>query len=213
MPARAVLFDLDGTLIDSHDLIVASFQHACREVLARDMTDEEAQVRWGQPLAVRFAAVAPDRVPALVSAYVEYYNRHEISMASVFPGVPDMLDALTARACVIAVVTSKRGRAATQAIQVLGLAPWIATAVGAEDASRPKPAPDPVQVALHRLDVPATSSLMVGDAPFDIQAARAADVRSIAALWGARNPRALLACDPDYVAQTPGDVAPIAQSA
>ncbi|HLJ58479.1 MAG TPA: HAD hydrolase-like protein [bacterium] len=213
MAVRTVLFDLDGTLIDSHHLIIASFRHACRQVLGREITDEHAQVRWGQPLGVRFAAVAPDCVPALVDAYAQYYDRHERTLASVFPGVPELLAALAGRACAIGVVTSKRGRAAAQALRVLGLAPWITTSVGAEDAPAPKPAADPIRVALRRLEAVPESSLMVGDAPFDLQAARAAGVRSAAALWGARDIETLLACAPDYVARSPGDVALIVESA
>lgn len=213
MPVRTVLFDLDGTLIDSHRLIIASFRHACRQVLGHDVTDESAQVRWGQPLAVRFAVVAPDRVPALLDAYTEYCDRHERTLASVFPGVPELLAALTGRACAIGVVTSKRGRAAAQALRVLGLAKWITAVVGAEDAPAPKPAPDPIREAMRRLQAIPESALMVGDAPFDIQAARAAGVRSAAALWGTEDAETLLACDPDYVARSPGDVAVIVESA
>ena len=164
MPVRTVLFDLDGTLIDSHRLIIASFRHACRQVLGHDVTDENAQVRWGQPLAVRFAAVAPDRVPALLDAYAEYYDRHERTLASVFPGVPELLAALTGRACAIGVVTSKRGRAAVQALRVLGLAQWI-TAVGRRGGCAGAEARRPTRygkrsVASRRSP---ESALMVGD--------------------------------------------------
>jgi 3-amino-5-hydroxybenzoic acid synthesis related protein len=212
MTVRAVLFDLDGTLIDSHALIVASFQHACREVLGREITEQEARVRWGEPLAIRFAALAPDDVGPLLRAYAAFYDEHEPRMASVFPGVAAMLAGLAARGCVSAVVTSKRARAASQAIQVLGLTPWIATAVGAEDAPRPKPAPDPVRLALQRLDAAPAAAVMIGDAPLDIAAAQAAGVRSVAALWGVQDCSALLASRPDYVAPSPADVVEIVAS-
>ncbi|HLN13286.1 MAG TPA: HAD-IA family hydrolase [bacterium] len=209
---RAVLFDLDGTLIDSHRLIVASFRHACLSVLGREITDADAQVRWGQPLPVRFAAVAPARIPALVDAYAAYYNEHERALASVFPGIPGMLDALTRAGRTIGVVTSKRSRAAVQALQVLALAPWITTTVGADDVPAPKPAADPVREALRRLGVDTASALMVGDGVFDIQAARAAGVRGAAALWGVDDPTGVLACQPDYVVRSPDEVAALAAS-
>jgi len=212
MHVRAVLFDLDGTLIDSHGLIIASFQHALRTVLDRDVSADAAQVRWGQPLATRFAAVAPEHVGALVEAYTAHYDAHEATLASVFPGVPGMLDALVQRGQRLAVVTSKRRRAAAQALRVLGLAPWFATALGAEDAPAPKPAPDPVHEALRRLGVTAEAALMVGDGAFDVRAAKAAGVRSAAALWGTRESEALLACDPDYVVGSPGEVVTLVES-
>jgi len=212
MHVHAVLFDLDGTLIDSHDLIIASFRHACRMVLDRDMSADEAQVRWGQPLATRFAAVAPEHVGALVDAYTAHYDAHEPTLASVFPGVPEMLDALAQRGQKLAVVTAKRRRAAAQALRVLGLEPWFAAALGAEDAPAPKPAPDPVYEALRRLGVARDAALMVGDGEFDVRAAKAAGVRSAAALWGTRECEALLACDPDYVVGSPDEVVTLVES-
>lgn len=206
LDVRAVLFDLDGTLIDSHRLIVASFRHACLSILGRETTDADAQVRWGQPLPVRFAAVAPDRIPALVDAYAAYYTAHERALAAVFPGVPEMLDALTRAGRILGVVTSKRSRAAVQAVEVLGLAPWISTTVGADDVPAPKPAADPVREALRRLGMETASALMVGDGVFDVQAARAAEVRAAAALWGADDPASVLACHPDYVVRSPAEV-------
>jgi len=210
---RAVLFDLDGTLIDSHRLIVASFQHACLAVLDRPMTEADARIRWGRPLPVRFAAVAPDRIPDLVDAYAAYYDQHERALASVFPGVAEMLDALARAGLAMAVVTSKRNRAATQALRVLGLSQWIGATIGAEDVPSPKPAADPVREALRRLGASPESALVVGDSVLDMRAARAAGVRSAAALWGAEDPDAVLACGPDYVVRSPDEVTALAASA
>ena len=207
---RAVLFDLDGTLIHSHHLIVASFRHACRAVLGRELSEADAQIRWGQPLHARFTAVAPDRVPELVDSYTAYYSEHERRLASVFPGVPEMLAALAGAGRAIGVVTSKRSRAAVQTLRVLDLARWVTTTVGAEDAPAPKPAADPVRVALRRLLVEPAYALMVGDGVFDIQAARAAGVRAAAALWGAEDAAGLLACRPDYVVRSPEEVTALA---
>lgn len=202
----AVLFDLDGTLIDSYDLIAAAFREACRTVLGREPTEAEVTSRWGEPLPVRLAAVDPTRVPELAAAYAAAYERDHDRMAVVFPGVREMLAALAARGLKMGIVTSKRRRSTELAIARFGLAPYIAAAVSAEDTSAPKPAAEPVLEAARRLGADVAAIGVVGDGAYDVQAARAAGARSIAALWGTRDREALLASGPDYVAERPEDV-------
>jgi pyrophosphatase PpaX len=206
------LFDLDGTLLDSHALIAAAFRHAGRVVLGRRFSDGEVMTRWGEPLQVRFAALAPDRVALLVDAYSAYYDAHHDRVCSLFPGVAEMLAALGARGRRLGVVTSKRRWSTAQAFQAFGLAQWIPVAISAEDVQAPKPAPAPVVEALRQLDASPEEALLVGDGVFDIQAARAAGVRSAAALWGTLERAALLAAAPDYTVETPGEVVPLVES-
>jgi len=202
---EAVLFDLDGTLVDSFALIAASFAHAVREVLGRDPTEAELYHRWGAPLRARAEAVAPGRAAELARAYERYYDAHQDQVA-VFPGVPEMLQALREHEVRLGVVTSKRRHRAVRTLEAVGLADLFDCVVAEEDAIRPKPAPDPVRGALRALGVSPQGAWMVGDAPFDVLAARSAGVRSVAALWGTREREELLALGPDYVATEPSEV-------
>lgn len=204
--APAVLFDLDGTLVDSFALIAASFAYAVREVLGREPTEEELYRRWGAPLRVRAHEVAPDRTEELVTAYERYYDARHHELLRPFPGVPEMLRALRAKGACLAVVTSKRRRRALQTLSALALSDLFGCVVAEDDVRNPKPAADPLYRALQQLGVPRERAWLVGDAPLDILAARAAGVRAIAALWGTRERDALLALRPDYVATIPSDV-------
>jgi pyrophosphatase PpaX len=206
LSVTAVLFDLDGTLIDSYDLIALSFREACRTVLGREPSEHEVTSRWGEPLPVRFAAVDPARIQELTAAYTDAYERDHDRLVTVFPGVLEMLAALAARGIKPGVVTSKRRRSTALAIERLGLAPYIAAAVSADDVAAPKPAADPLVEALRRLGGDAGAACMVGDGVFDMQAARAAGLVSVAALWGTREREALLASGPDYVAARPEEI-------
>ena len=213
METTAVIFDLDGTLIDSFALIEASYRHAARIVLGRTLSEDEVVARWGEPLVVRAAHLAPGRTEELIAAYTAYYDTHHDSLCRPFPGVPEMLAALAARPCRLAVATSKRRRSTAQALERCGLGSWIQAAVSAEDVRHPKPAPDAVVEALARLGVVPSAAWVVGDAAFDIEAARGAGVRSVAAMWGTRERAAVLAARPDYVATRPDDVAQLVGSA
>lgn len=202
----AVLFDLDGTLVDSFSFIAECFAHAVRQVLGRDPTPEELVREWGAPLRVRAAAVAPHRWEELVAAYERHYDGHSHRTLRAFPGVSEMLACLRGAGVRLAVVTSKRRPRALRTLQAAGLATFFDCVITDDDAATPKPSPDPVRLALDRLAVPPARAWMVGDAPFDVLAGRAAGTRTVAALWGTRDREGLLAVQPDYAAVEPPDV-------
>lgn len=204
---RAVLFDLDGTLLDSFALITAAFRNACRQVLGRELTDWEVMDRWGQPLQARFQALAPGRVAELTSVYSAFYDAAFRALVRPFPGVEDLLRRLRARGVGLGIVTSKRRRSTLRDLEAFGLLGYFAAIVTSEDVTRVKPAAEPVLRALAVLEADAAGSWLVGDGRLDILAGRAAGVRTIAALWGTREREALLAAAPDYVAASPEEVA------
>lgn len=205
--ATAVLFDLDGTLLDSFTLITSAFRAACRAVLGREPTEREVLERWGQPLAVRFAALDPARTEALIAAYTAAYDAAYAAQARPFPGIDPLLRALRDGGARLGVVTSKRRRSALRDLEAFGLLGRIDAVVASEDVAQVKPAPEPVLRALRELRVDPAHGWMVGDGVLDIQAGRAAGVRTIGALWGAREREALAASAPDYVAASPDEVA------
>lgn len=202
----AVLFDLDGTLLDTFALITSSFRAACRAVLGREPTEREVVERWGQPLAARFASIDPARTEALIAAYSAAYDAAHAE-ARPFPGVEDLLRTLRGGGAVLGVVTSKRRRAALRDLEAFDLLACFDAVVASDDVKAVKPAPEPVVRALHALLVTPAHGWMVGDGVLDVQAGRAAGVRTIGALWGAREREALAASAPDYVAASPAEVA------
>ena len=206
MPITTFLFDLDGTLLDSFTLISTGFHHACRTVLGRDLTEQQIVADWGAPLHTRFARVEATRVRDLVNAYIAYYEAHHNRLASLFPGVLEMLEVLKARGCRMGVVTSKRRRTTDMGLRTFNLTRFFDAVVSEEDVRSPKPAPEPVLEALRQLGEDPNDALMVGDGVFDMRAAQAAGVRSVAALWGTREREALVATRPDYAAASPADV-------
>jgi pyrophosphatase PpaX len=179
-----VLFDLDGTLIDSGAMILASFRHATRTVLAREIPDEELTAAvGGSTIYEQMAHFDPYRVDELVSVYREH-NTPLHDDLQAFAGVHDLLATLRAQGRSLGVVTAKRRRTVDLAFRVLDLGRYFDTVVAAEDTARHKPDPEPVLEALARLRAQPGETAFVGDSPFDVGAGTAAGVFAVGVSWG-----------------------------
>jgi pyrophosphatase PpaX len=180
-----VLFDLDGTLIDSGPMIVSSMKHAARSVLGREIPDEVLSAAVGGPgLVAQMQALAPDRVDDLVAAYREH-NEPLHEELEAFWEVVEVLPRLREEGRRLGIVTAKRRATVGLAFDRLpGLESSFDVVVTSDDTERHKPSPDPILAALERLDAPATDAAYVGDSPFDVRAAKAANVYAVAVGWG-----------------------------
>jgi len=181
---RIVLFDLDGTLIDSGPIILASMQHATKTVLGREIAYEElAATVGGQGLVSQMRALDPDRVDELVEVYKEHNDPlHETLEA--FDDLLDVLPRLRVGGRRLGIVTAKRRKTIELAFGVLDLERFFDAVVTADDTTRHKPDPEPVREALRRLDAQPEDAAFVGDSPFDMGAARAAGVLAVGVGWG-----------------------------
>ena len=199
-----MLFDLDGTIVDSAAMILASFKHATRTVLRREIPDEELLSAVGGPgLRAQMEALAPDRVDELV----DVYSRHNVDLHPELQpceGVLDVLETLHGEGRRLGVVTAKRRATLALAFEVLPeLERYFEVRIGAEDTERHKPHPEPLLTALERLGEPASGAVYVGDSPFDVQAAKAGGLGAIAVTWGGIHSRDRLAREePDAVVET-----------
>ncbi|MFT4295321.1 MAG: HAD-IA family hydrolase [Micropruina sp.] len=201
VPPRTVLFDLDGTLADTVPLIVASYQHALPQVLGWRPTREQCTEWIGRTLVDTFTALAPDRVDELTACYLDWNLANHDAYVRPFPGVTELVDALGESGRGFGVVTSKRLRSAQVSLDCVGLTGRIPLLATEEDTAAHKPSPDPLRHALHRLGAEAADAVYVGDAVVDLQAARAAGMRSIAVTWGAGDETQLRAAGPTAVVQ------------
>jgi pyrophosphatase PpaX len=205
---RVVLFDLDGTLIDSGPIILASMQHAVRTVLDREIAYEElAATVGGQGLVAQMTQLDPDRVDELVETYRAHNDPlHETLEA--FAGMVEVLPRLRADGRRLGIVTAKRHRTVDLAFDRF---PWLEeqfeVVIGHEDTERHKPDPDPVLEALKRLGASPEVAAYVGDSPFDVRAAKAAGAFAIAVSWGGiHSDERLLAEEPDAFVHAPEEL-------
>jgi len=180
-----VLFDLDGTLIDSGPMIVASMKHAAKSVLGREISEEVLSAAIGGPgLVAQMEALAPDRVDDLVAAYREH-NEPLHEELEAFWEVIEVLPRLREQGRRLGIVTAKRHATVRLAFDRLPeLEQNFDVVIASDDTERHKPAPDPILAALDRLDARPEAAAYVGDSPFDIRAAKAAGVHAVAVAWG-----------------------------
>ncbi len=179
-----VLFDLDGTLIDSGAMILASFRHATRTVLEREISDEQLLAAvGGSNLREQMRLLDRERVEELVACYSEHNAPLHRDLRPCVD-VVRVLDALRADGRTLGVVTSKRTLSVDRAFSVIPLRDYFDVIVTVEDTERHKPEPEPLLLALERLDARPAEAAYVGDSPFDVQAAKAAGCFAVAVTWG-----------------------------
>lgn len=191
---RAVLFDLDGTLVDTVPFILACVRHAFQGH-APAPTDAEWMAGIGTPLHLQVEQFArgPREVEHVLARYREYWREHHDGMTRCFPGTLETLSSLSAAGHRMAVVTAKTEHGALRSLQHTGLLPFMGAVIGADSCANCKPHPEPVLLALERLAARPARAVLLGDAVHDVAAARAAAVAALAAGWGATEPAALLA--------------------
>jgi pyrophosphatase PpaX len=179
-----VLFDLDGTVVDTGPIILASMRHAVTTVVGGEYSDEQLMAAVGGPgLEAQMRALDPERVEELVRVYREH-NEPLHETISAFAGMEDVLHELKRRGHRLAIVTAKRRATVELAFARVPVEHLFETIVGGDETERHKPDPEPLLLALARLGARPEDAAYVGDSPFDMQAAKAAGLYAIGVGWG-----------------------------
>lgn len=213
MGCRGVIFDLDGTLADTLRDIVEAVNVGLHAMGLPPRSAEAVRqfVGDGLPLLCRRAlgddhADKADRLAALM---LEHYRLHDLDHARLYDGIPELLDVLVARGVALAVLSNKPQPATTRIVNALcGKWPWTAVeGYRAEEFKKPDPR-TAIEVA-RRMGAPPGEIILLGDSVPDVQTARAAGMRSVAATWGFRSREELAAAGPDHLIDRPGDLLPL----
>ena len=202
-----VLFDLDGTLVDSGAIILASFKHAARTVLARDVDEEQiAALVGGSNLHDQMRVLSPAHVDELVRVYREH-NRPLHDELQAFDGVEELIETLSGQGRKLGIVTAKGRQTVDLAFAVLSLESYFDAVVTADMTDRHKPDPAPVLKALELLESEPADAAFVGDSPYDIAAGKAAGVFTVAVSWGKIHPEErLLEAGADVLVHSPKEL-------
>jgi pyrophosphatase PpaX len=201
-----ILFDLDGTLTDTTELILTAFHETFRVLGLPQHSDEELLSRVGRPLLVQMRDIDPVKGKELAATYARLYESYHDELAREIPGIRESLVELKERGYRMAIVTSKRSSATHFDLDYFDLNPFVETVIAADDVNFHKPHPEPVLMALQRLGVSSRKATFIGDSPFDLRSAHDAGVLAGAVEWSPF-PRDVLEKErPDYWIATPSDL-------
>ena len=204
MTYRTWLFDLDGTLLDSVNLILTSYRHTLTVHRGTPPDDAVWLAGLGTPLWEQFKHFTddPTEIDAMVATYRDHNLAHHDAMVREYPGIKQALTTLRTRGR-LGVVTSKLHAGARRGLRFLGMDDWFDVVIGADDVTRAKPDPEPVLTAMERLGGNPAATVFVGDSPHDMAAGRAAGVRTAAVLWGPFDRGHLTPHTPDHWLEDP----------
>ena len=211
-PLEAILFDNDGTLVDTRDVILDSFHFATETVLGYRPPDEKLLSMVGLPLAKQMWEFTDDQAihDELCRQYRARTDIMHDAMISAYPQVGETLSLLKQRGFRLAVVTSKLHRVALHGLAFLGLDHYFDLIIGADDCPETKPSPGPLLAAASELQLAPETCAYVGDSPFDMQASSAAHCYTIAATWGFFERSQLMPYHPDAICDAFADIASLA---
>ena len=212
MPFSTLLFDLDGTLIDSIDLILRSYRHTMRTHRGEEPPDDVWMEGLGTPLWVQFRRWTQDEaeIRAMVETYRTYNLAHHDELVRPYDGVVEAVLRLDTAGRTLGLVTSKMRGGALKGLRLAGLETAFDVVVGSDEVTNPKPHPEPVLLALERLDRRPADAVFIGDSRHDIECGRAAGVKTAAVLWGPFDRNHLEDLDPDYWLERPSDLSTLA---
>lgn len=208
---RAVLFDLDGTLVDSVGDITSAVNDVLGDERLAPLADADVRRLVGDGAAVLVSRAFRAREAAepadALARFRARYDARCLDTTRPYAGVPELLAALASRGTRVGVVTNKPTTFAEKVVKALGLARHVGAVVGPELAAAPKPSPAHVLAALERLGAAPSEAVVVGDGSTDVRAGRASGCATVGVLWGYRSREELLACGPDHVVATVGELA------
>ncbi|WP_151737745.1 pyrophosphatase PpaX [Paenibacillus tengchongensis] len=197
---ECVLFDLDGTIVNTNELILSSFMHALQENNLPLMTREEMIPHMGTTLHQQLSAFSGLIDTAVLErSYRSYNNTHHDELVAAFPHVNETMQQLQQRGIRMGIVTTKIRPSTMKTLEMFDMLQYMDTIVTVNDVTHPKPHPEPVLTAVQALGVRPERTLMVGDSPVDIQSAKAAGVLAAGVAWSLKGEETLRQYGPDFI--------------
>lgn len=181
---NTVLFDFDGTLVNTNDVIIASWQHTYMYYLGREESLEKITACFGEPLLLTMEREFPEVDPReSAGVYRNFQKENADELVKIFPGIKELLESLKTDGFRMGVVTSRTRESAQRYMDMFGIGDYFEEMVSCDDTDIHKPNPEPILLCLKKMGITAEEALMVGDSPFDIKCANNAGVKSVLVGW------------------------------
>ena len=199
MEIKTILFDLDGTLINTNPLIIASFIYTIKKHTNQTYSVDQILPFIGPPLIDSMNAIDPEQAEAMVATYVEHNRANHDEFVKPYPTVLDTIKILHEKGYQLAIVTTKMTETAKLGLKLTGLEPYFDVVIGLNEVNHTKPHPEPIFKALDALNKTPVDALMVGDNYHDIEAGQNAGTKTAGVAWSIKGKEVLEALKPDYM--------------
>jgi pyrophosphatase PpaX len=201
-----IIFDLDGTLTQTNELIFATFNHVTEKYIGRRFTPAEITGMFGPPEQVAIEKlVGKDRIDGALQDFYAYYESHHERMAGTYDGIIDMLEMLKKLGLILAVFTGKGKHSTLISLEMLGIKKYFDLIVTGNDVENHKPSADGIRRVMKQFGLQPEQVLMVGDAVADVKAAHEAGVKMAAVLWDSYGKEKVVAMNVDFMFQSVGE--------
>ena len=201
-----VLFDLDGTLLDTYELIIQSFLHTFDHFVPGQFTREDCIPFIGPSLYETFGSILPEKAEEMVAYYREFNKKNHDTLVREFPGVVETVHALHEHGYKLGIVTTKMRDTTLMGLDLVNLRPYFQTIVALDDVENTKPDAEPIIKALEALEAKPEEAIMVGDSHHDILAGKNAGTKTAGVAWTIKGEDTLLQYEPDFILEQMPDL-------
>lgn len=209
---KYLVFDFDGTLIDSNYLIDLTIRETSKKILGKEIDQEKINKVWGKVLTEQMMDLDPERVDELSEFYSDYYRKHRDEFTTIFDGIKEMLDELINLDCKLAIVTNKGTGGLEHGLEMFQINDYFKMALSKSDVDKKKPHPEGLFRVMNFLGAKPEEVLFIGDSIHDIECGQNAGVDTVLVSWTVIDLEALLKLKPTYVIDTPNDLVQIVKS-
>jgi pyrophosphatase PpaX len=203
---NTILFDLDGTLIDTNELIISTYLHTLEKYFPGKYTREDVLPFLGPTLHEVFGKMDPDRVEEMVLDYRTYNLANHDALVKEFVGVMETIETLKKKGYKLAIVTTKREDVAFKGLRLMKLDPYFDVMIAYDHVKKVKPDPEPIYLALEKLDSKPEEALMVGDNFHDVLAGKNAGTKTAGVAWSIKGREYLAKYEPDFMLENMVDL-------
>ncbi len=207
-----ILFDFDGTLMDTNDLIVESLRQSAIRFRGTDIGDEELQQILGKPLSIQMHELDDAHGDEMEAFYRTYYRERRDEYTKEFDGIREMLDTLLEMGIKMGIVSNKGTPGIQHGLTSFDMHKYFGSAISADDVIKRKPDPEGIFKALEELDGKVENTLFIGDSVHDIESGKRAGAKTILVGWTILDKKRLMEASPDHVVETPDEIVDIVKS-
>lgn len=198
---KALLFDFDGTLLNTNDLIIQTFMHVLEERFPGQYSPQDCIKFIGPSLKETFEQITPNEVDEMIVNYRAWNIKHHDEYATEFEGVTETLQQLQQLGIRMAIVSTKERRTVERGLQLMNADHYFEFLIGIDDVEHVKPHPEPVLKAIRKLGVSKEDVMMIGDNYHDIEAGKNAGIKTAGVAWSIKGEAYLNQYKPDYMLQ------------